>query len=123
MESRAGGGCGRDRHLRGSVLSAGGSAGLSLPPKLRVLGGGGFGQVLLPLPRHETPVVWPEWLWAEHTLLRRRLRLRQCFPILGTLVWNQKGSFFFAGGGGAFLGEVEGQEGADGRCDDRMGIG
>lgn len=29
--------------------------------------------------------------------------------------------FFF--GGGAFLGEVEGQEGADGRCDDRMWIG
>ena len=31
--------------------------------------------------------------------------------------------FFFLGGGGAFLGEVEGQKGADGWCDDRMGIG
>ena len=31
--------------------------------------------------------------------------------------------FFCGGGGGAFLGEVEDQEGADGRCDDRMGIG
>ena len=48
------------------------AAGFWLAPELRVLGGGGFLQVLLLRPRHETPVVWPKWLWAEHTLLRRR---------------------------------------------------
>lgn len=56
-------------------------------------------QLLLRLPRHETPVVWPKWLWAEHTALRRRSLPRRCFPILSAFLWNQKGAgpppFFF----------------------------
>lgn len=109
MESRAGGGCGRDRHLGVGPQRAAPLAFRCLPSPEFL--GRRLGQVLLPLPRHETPV-WPEWLWAEHTLLRRRLRLRQC-SILHVGLEPKRCYFFF--GGGAFLGEVEGQEGADGR--------
>nr|XP_020733673.1 MAGUK p55 subfamily member 6 isoform X1 [Odocoileus virginianus texanus] len=78
MESRAGGGCGRDRNLRGR--SPAGAA----PPASRCLMSSDFlgEEALGKYCCHETPVVWPEWLSAAHTLLRRRLQLRRCSPIL-----------------------------------------
>ncbi|XP_010374235.1 MAGUK p55 subfamily member 6 isoform X2 [Rhinopithecus roxellana] len=55
-----------------------------LPLLSRALSSWGRKLLQLPplLPRYETPVVWPKWLWAEHTLPRGRSLLRSCSRIL-----------------------------------------
>lgn len=53
--------------------------------------GGGFMQLLLLLPGHETSVFWLKRPGAEHPPLPRRSSPRRRFPTPVTFVWTQKG--------------------------------